>query len=122
MSWRKGASSLCVFPARRQSEAVNVHQPNSSALGASSSQRQVPARPAEMYNHAFAARSTTTSGTFVHGMVAPAFFFTWMRRISQRRSGSFTIDHARWRDLGTEISQTAWHRQAPRAALYAVRE
>src|SRR5262249_34227067 len=41
----KGASGLCVLPARRQSEGVDVHQPNSSALGASSSQRQVPAGP-----------------------------------------------------------------------------
>src|SRR5215467_14702021 len=41
----KGTSGLCVLPARRQSEGVDVHQPNSSALGASSSQRQVPARP-----------------------------------------------------------------------------
>src|SRR6516225_8897251 len=41
----KGTSALCVLPARRQSEGVDVHQPNSSALGASSSQRQVPAGP-----------------------------------------------------------------------------
>ena len=41
----KGTSALCVLPARRQSESVDVHQPNSSALGASSSQRQVPAGP-----------------------------------------------------------------------------
>src|SRR5262244_2605355 len=41
----KGRSGLCVLPARRQSEGVDVHQPNSSALGASSSQRQVPAGP-----------------------------------------------------------------------------
>ena len=41
----KGMSGLCVLPARRQSESVDVHQPNSSALGASSLQRQVPAGP-----------------------------------------------------------------------------
>ena len=41
----RGTSGLCVLPARRQSEGVDVHQPNSSALGASSSQRQVPAGP-----------------------------------------------------------------------------
>src|SRR6516164_4081931 len=41
----KGTSGLCVLPARRQSEGVDVHQPNNSALGASSSQRQVPAGP-----------------------------------------------------------------------------
>ena len=35
----KGTSGLCVLPARCQSEGVDVHQPNSSALGASSSQR-----------------------------------------------------------------------------------
>src|SRR5262249_55243087 len=34
----KGTLCLCVLPARRQSEGVDVHQPNSSALGASSSQ------------------------------------------------------------------------------------
>jgi Group II intron, maturase-specific domain len=32
-----------VLPARRQFEGVDVHQPNSSALGTSSLQRQVPA-------------------------------------------------------------------------------
>ena len=36
--------------ARRQSESVDVHQPNRSALAASSSQRQIPADLAEMYN------------------------------------------------------------------------
>ena len=41
----EGTSALCVLPARRQSESVDVHQPNRSALGASSSQRQVPAGP-----------------------------------------------------------------------------
>ena len=41
----KGTSGLCVLPACRQSEGVDVHQPNSSALGASSSQRQIPAGP-----------------------------------------------------------------------------
>src|SRR5262244_2844939 len=41
----KGTLAICVLPARRQSEGVDVHQPNSSALGASSSQRQVPAGP-----------------------------------------------------------------------------
>ena len=41
----KGTSALCVLPARRQSESVDGHQPNSSALGASSSQRQVPTGP-----------------------------------------------------------------------------
>src|SRR6516225_2271015 len=39
----KGTSGLCVLPAGRRSEGVDVHRPNSSALGASSSQRQVPA-------------------------------------------------------------------------------
>ena len=34
-----------MLPARRQSESVDGHQPNSSALGASSSQRQLPAGP-----------------------------------------------------------------------------
>src|SRR4051794_32654986 len=29
----KGTLCLCVLPARRQSEGVDVHQPNSSALG-----------------------------------------------------------------------------------------
>jgi hypothetical protein len=37
-------SSICLLPARDQPESADVHQPGDPALGASPSQRQVPAR------------------------------------------------------------------------------
>src|SRR5215468_9573166 len=40
----EGRSSVCLLPARDQSESADVHQPVHPALGSSPSQRQVPAR------------------------------------------------------------------------------